>query len=235
MAAAYVAQPKMLTLAFAPQCGSERLRLDRARAGLPPRHTPPAGLPPPASQCQSGSRPLCAALATMRQSRSRAGVRLVFRAWGQANDVLEVLVPACAQPATIATTGARGDLAAPATRRTTSATPERGPNGLPSESRQIAHRDPGWITLPPNPLTCSSAASISGTVKYGRAACRPDRHHVRECRAQDPRRGSASRDPRLGCARRARRQAGPTRTDARDRDHQPETRLGRTIRPRRRR
>ena len=130
MAAAYVAQPKMLTLAFAPQCGSERLRLDRARAGLPPRHTPPAGLPPPASQCQSGSRPLCAALATMRQSRSRAGVRLVFRAWGQANDVLEVLVPACAQPATIATTGARGDLAAPATRRTTSATPERGRMGF---------------------------------------------------------------------------------------------------------
>ena len=39
------------------------------------------------------------------------------------------------------------------------------PNGLPSESRQIAHRAPGWITLPPSAVTCSSAVSMSPTVK----------------------------------------------------------------------
>jgi hypothetical protein len=39
------------------------------------------------------------------------------------------------------------------------------PNGLPSESRQIAHRDPEWITLPPSALTWPSAASMSAIVK----------------------------------------------------------------------
>ena len=39
------------------------------------------------------------------------------------------------------------------------------PNGLPSESRQIDQRVPGWITLPPSAVTCSSAAAISATVK----------------------------------------------------------------------
>jgi len=41
------------------------------------------------------------------------------------------------------------------------------PNGLPSESLQIAQRDPGWTTLPPRALTWSSAASRSPTAKYG--------------------------------------------------------------------
>ncbi len=39
------------------------------------------------------------------------------------------------------------------------------PNGLPSESRHIAHCVPGWITLPPSAVTCPSAASMSATVK----------------------------------------------------------------------
>jgi hypothetical protein len=39
------------------------------------------------------------------------------------------------------------------------------PNGLPSASRQIAHREPGWITLPPSAVTRSSAARTSATVK----------------------------------------------------------------------
>jgi hypothetical protein len=43
--------------------------------------------------------------------------------------------------------------------------PRARPNGLPSESRQIAHRDPGWITLPPRVVTRSSATSRSATVK----------------------------------------------------------------------
>jgi hypothetical protein len=39
------------------------------------------------------------------------------------------------------------------------------PNGLPSESRQIAHRDPEWITLPPSALTWPSAVFMSVIVK----------------------------------------------------------------------
>ncbi len=39
------------------------------------------------------------------------------------------------------------------------------PNGLPSESRQIAHGEPGWITLPPSSRTAASAASRSATSK----------------------------------------------------------------------
>ena len=42
-----------------------------------------------------------------------------------------------------------GDLAAPATRYERDA--RARPNGLPSESRQIAQRDPKWITLHPSP------------------------------------------------------------------------------------
>jgi hypothetical protein len=41
------------------------------------------------------------------------------------------------------------------------------PNGLPSESRQIAQRSPGWTTLPPSSTTRSSACARSGTRKYG--------------------------------------------------------------------
>jgi hypothetical protein len=37
------------------------------------------------------------------------------------------------------------------------------PNGLPSGSRQTAHRSPGWMTSPPFALTRSSADSRSGT------------------------------------------------------------------------
>ncbi len=47
------------------------------------------------------------------------------------------------------------------------------PNGLPSESRQIDHRSPGWIVLPPSAATFSSAAAISATVKYGSEAVSP--------------------------------------------------------------
>jgi hypothetical protein len=39
------------------------------------------------------------------------------------------------------------------------------PNGLPSESRQIAHRDPEWMTLPPSALTRPSAVFMSVIVK----------------------------------------------------------------------
>jgi hypothetical protein len=39
------------------------------------------------------------------------------------------------------------------------------PNGLPSESRQIAHSSPGWTTVPPCAVTRSSAAGRSSTVK----------------------------------------------------------------------
>jgi Acetyltransferase (GNAT) domain len=39
------------------------------------------------------------------------------------------------------------------------------PNGLPSESRQMAHLDPGWITLPPSSFTRFSATSMSSTAK----------------------------------------------------------------------
>ena len=38
------------------------------------------------------------------------------------------------------------------------------PNGLPSESRQIAQRSPGWTTLPPSSIR-SRAAAISATQK----------------------------------------------------------------------
>jgi hypothetical protein len=38
-------------------------------------------------------------------------------------------------------------------------------NGLPSESRQIAQRSPGWTTLPPSSATRSSAAATSSTSK----------------------------------------------------------------------
>ena len=38
-------------------------------------------------------------------------------------------------------------------------------NGLPSESRQIDQRSPGWMTEPPSSRTRSSAAAISGTGK----------------------------------------------------------------------
>jgi hypothetical protein len=38
-------------------------------------------------------------------------------------------------------------------------------NGLPSESRQIAQRSPGWTTLPPSSATRSSAAATSATSK----------------------------------------------------------------------
>ena len=47
------------------------------------------------------------------------------------------------------------------------------PNGLPSESRQIAHLEPGWMTLPPSSVTRSSAAFISSTAKYGRETVSP--------------------------------------------------------------
>ena len=39
------------------------------------------------------------------------------------------------------------------------------PNGLPSESRQIAQRDPGWTTLPPSALTWARVASMLAMVK----------------------------------------------------------------------
>ncbi len=39
------------------------------------------------------------------------------------------------------------------------------PNGLPSESRQIAQRSPGWITSPPSSTTRARAAGRSGTVR----------------------------------------------------------------------
>ena len=42
------------------------------------------------------------------------------------------------------------------------------PNGLPSVSRQMLHRSPGWMTSPPSSRTRFSAASMSGTEKYGR-------------------------------------------------------------------
>lgn len=38
-------------------------------------------------------------------------------------------------------------------------------NGLPSESRQIAHRSPGWMTEPPRSRMRRSAAGRSSTVK----------------------------------------------------------------------
>jgi hypothetical protein len=38
-------------------------------------------------------------------------------------------------------------------------------NGLPSESRQTAHRSPGWMTEPPSSRTRSSDAGRSLTVK----------------------------------------------------------------------
>lgn len=38
-------------------------------------------------------------------------------------------------------------------------------NGLPSESRQTAHRSPGWTTEPPSSSTSSSALTMSPTVK----------------------------------------------------------------------
>src|SRR6185437_6872810 len=37
------------------------------------------------------------------------------------------------------------------------------PNGLPSESLQIAHRSPGWTTLPPSASTLSRASATSTT------------------------------------------------------------------------
>jgi hypothetical protein len=40
-------------------------------------------------------------------------------------------------------------------------------NGLPSESRQIAHTSPGCTTAPPLALTRSSVATRSSTAKYG--------------------------------------------------------------------
>ncbi len=47
--------------------------------------------------------------------------------------------------------------------------PPRGscasPNGLPSESLQIAHASPGWTTLPPSASTRSSASATSLTAK----------------------------------------------------------------------
>src|SRR5207248_9036919 len=39
------------------------------------------------------------------------------------------------------------------------------PKGLPSESRQTAHRSPGCTTTPPKTVTRSIAAGISSTVK----------------------------------------------------------------------
>ena len=41
------------------------------------------------------------------------------------------------------------------------------PNGLPSVSRRTLHRSPGWMTSPPSSRTRFSAASMSGTEKYG--------------------------------------------------------------------
>ena len=46
-------------------------------------------------------------------------------------------------------------------------------NGLPSESRQMAHRSPGWMTEPPSSRTRSSVAGRSATVKYGSEAVSP--------------------------------------------------------------
>ena len=40
-------------------------------------------------------------------------------------------------------------------------------NGVPSESRQIAHCSPGWTTLPPSSVTRSTDAARSATTKYG--------------------------------------------------------------------
>jgi hypothetical protein len=73
-------------------------------------------------------------------------------------------------------------------------------------------------------VTLSSAASIWGTLKYTARPCRLGRRHVGECRAQEHRSGSANRDLRPGCARRARCRVGLTRTTAHGRDHQPGTR-----------
>ena len=42
---------------------------------------------------------------------------------------------------------------------------EVNPNGIPSESLQIAHRSPGWITFPPRASTLSSASARSLTAK----------------------------------------------------------------------
>lgn len=39
------------------------------------------------------------------------------------------------------------------------------PNGVPSESLQIAQRSPGWTTLPPSACTLSSVSATSLTVK----------------------------------------------------------------------
>ena len=39
------------------------------------------------------------------------------------------------------------------------------PKGLPSESRQIAHRSPGWMISPPSSTTRSSAVGRSVTLK----------------------------------------------------------------------
>ena len=41
------------------------------------------------------------------------------------------------------------------------------PNGLPSESLQIAQRSPGWTTLPPSDSTRAKASARSPTSKYG--------------------------------------------------------------------
>src|SRR5919106_3454259 len=45
--------------------------------------------------------------------------------------------------------------------------------GLPSESRQMAHRSPGCITEPPSSRTRSSVVARSATVKEGREAVSP--------------------------------------------------------------
>ncbi len=47
------------------------------------------------------------------------------------------------------------------------------PNGVPSQSRHTDQASPGWITLPPNARTRSSASAMSGTAKYGSAAVSP--------------------------------------------------------------
>jgi hypothetical protein len=41
------------------------------------------------------------------------------------------------------------------------------PNGLPSESLQVAHASPGWITFRPSASTRSNASATSCTAKYG--------------------------------------------------------------------
>ena len=40
-------------------------------------------------------------------------------------------------------------------------------NGLPSESRQMDQRSPGWMISPPSSVTRSSVAAMSSTAKYG--------------------------------------------------------------------